>query len=294
MKNLLGISFLNKEDVISILQTARAYKEAFYKKTEFEKILQAKTIINLFFEASTRTRTSFEIAAKNLGGQVINIDMNMSSLKKGETIEDTVQNLEQMHPTAFIVRHPDSGFPLFLSKNTSIPVINAGDGAFEHPSQALLDFFTMWEKNKKMEGIKLSIIGDTFYSRVARSNIFLQKMFKNDVMVFGPQTMIPPQIEKLEVKIAKNLKEACTDRDFIMLLRIQLERKSGKSIPSLSEYYKYFALKETKDVYILHPGPVNKDVEIASSLLYCPRSLIPEQVENGIFIRMAIFHYLLK
>ncbi len=294
MKNLLGISFLNKEDVISILQTAKAYKEAFCKKVEFEKILRGKTVISIFFEASTRTRTSFEIAAKNLGGQVINIDTKMSSLKKGETVKDTVRNLEQMHPAVFVVRHPDSGFPLFLSRNTSIPVINAGDGTFEHPSQALLDLFTMWEIEKKMEGIKLSIIGDVLNSRVARSNIFLQRMFKNDVMVFGPQTMIPPQIEKLGVRIAKSLKEACTDRDFIMLLRIQLERKSRSSIPSLSEYYKYFALKEVGNAYLLHPGPVNRNVEIDDSLLYHPHSLILKQVENGVFVRMAIFHHLLK
>lgn len=292
--NLLGISFLNKEDIMFILNTAKVYKEIFYNKKIFKKILQGKIIINLFFEASTRTRTSFEIATKNLGGQVINMDTKMSSLKKGETIEDMVQNLEQMHPSVFIVRHPDSGFPFYLSKKTSIPVINAGDGVFEHPSQALLDFFTMWEKKKKMEGIKLSIIGDISHSRVARSNIFLQRLFKNDVIVFGPKTMIPSQIEKLGIKVAKNLKEACTEKDFIMPLRIQLERKSGKSIPSLFEYYRYFALKEIKNAYILHPGPVNRNVEINSSLLHYSHSLIREQVENGIFVRMAIFNYLLK
>ncbi|MCD6223485.1 MAG: aspartate carbamoyltransferase catalytic subunit [Deltaproteobacteria bacterium] len=292
--NLLGISFLNKEDIMFILNTAKIYKEIFYNKKDFKKILQGKIVINLFFEASTRTRTSFEIAAKNLGGQVINMDTKMSSLKKGETIEDMVQNLEQMHPSAFIVRHPNSGFPFYLSKKTSIPVINAGDGVFEHPSQALLDFFTMWGKKKKMEGIKLSIIGDISHSRVARSNIFLQRLFKGKVIVFGPKTMIPSQIEKLGIKVAKNLREACTEKDFIMPLRIQLERKSEKSIPSLSEYYRYFALKEVKDAYILHPGPVNKNVEIDNSLLHHSHSLIREQVENGIFVRMAIFNYLLK
>lgn len=293
MKHLVGIKSLNRENVERIIDDALRFKAS---KGGFEQLLQGKTIISIFFESSTRTRTSFEMAAKRMGAQVINIDYNQSSLKKGETDYDTIINLSAMHPDAFVIRHYESGYPKFLTEFTNIPIINAGDGINEHPSQALLDAVTMYEVKNTLENLKVCIIGDIIHSRVAKSHMWLAKLFNWELTFFGPKTMLP-KIEWVDgVKIESQLKDALSNKDFIMFLRIQLERKSGQNIPSLKEFNRFFGLKRDNlpDTFVMHPGPVNRNVEIDSWVMdHFDKNLITKQVENGVYTRMAIFKHCL-
>lgn len=293
MKHLVGIKSLNRENVERIIDDALRFKAS---KGGFEQLLQGKTIISIFFESSTRTRTSFEMAAKRMGAQVINIDYNQSSLKKGETDYDTIINLSAMHPDAFVIRHYESGYPKFLTEFTNIPIINAGDGINEHPSQALLDAVTMYEVKNTLENLKVCIIGDIIHSRVAKSHMWLAKLFNWELTFFGPKTMLPKNEWVDGVRIESQLKDALSNKDFIMFLRIQLERKSGQNIPSLKEFNRFFGLKRDNlpDTFVMHPGPVNRNVEIDSWVMdHFDKNLITKQVENGVYTRMAIFKHCL-
>ncbi|AEA33472.1 aspartate carbamoyltransferase catalytic subunit [Hippea maritima] len=292
MKHFVSIKDLSKENIELIIKRALKFKES----NLFKGKLKDKTIVTLFFENSTRTRTSFEIAAKNMGAEVVNIDHNQSSLKKGETDYDTIINLSAMRPDAFVIRHYQSGYPEFLSKFTNIPVINAGDGTNEHPSQAILDAITMFEAKGKLDNLNVCIIGDISNSRVAKSHMWMAKLFDWKLSFYGPKTMLPKQEWLDGVKIEPNLQEALSDKDFIILLRIQLERKSGQNIPSLKEYSRFFGIgeKNMPNAYIMHPGPVNRNVELSSALMdKHEKILITKQVENGVFARMAIFEFCL-
>ncbi len=297
-KNLIGIKYLKKTDIEWIIERAITYKT---KKSSFKGELEGKTVITLFFESSTRTRTSFEIAAKKMGADVINIDYEKSSLKKGETDYDTIMNLSAMHPDAFVVRHAESGYPFFLSQFTSIPIINAGDGTCEHPSQALLDAMTMYEIIGRLENLRVCIIGDIVNSRVAKSHMEMAKLFNWKLSFYGPKTMLPVSVAPAYINIENSLESALQGKDFIILLRIQLERKSGQNLPSLSEYSHFFGLTTEKlkhldpETFIMHPGPVNRGVELSSDVMdNYPKTLIHRQVENGVYTRMAIYSFCLK
>jgi len=298
-KDLLGISELSKEEILFILDTAESFKEV--SKRDIKKVptLRGKTVVTLFYEPSTRTRTSFEIAAKRLSADTINISASTSSYVKGETLKDTARNLEAMNPDVTIIRHSMPGAPHMLSRIVDSSVINGGDGAHEHPTQALLDLFTMREKKGALDGLKIVIVGDIIHSRVARSNIFALRHFGSEVVCCGPPTMIPPHIEDLGVRVEYDLKRAVHNADVIMMLRIQKERGGVSYIPSVKEYSTLFGLrKETvanakKDVIIMHPGPMNRGVEIMDDVADGPYSVILEQVENGVAVRMAVLYLLL-
>ncbi len=294
MRHLISVRDLTKEDVKGIVQNALDFKSG---KKSFEGILKNKTVISIFFENSTRTRTSFEMAAKRMGAEVINIDYNQSSLKKGETDYDTIINLSAMHPDAFVIRHHESGYPKFLAEFTSIPIINAGDGTNEHPSQALLDTLTMYEIKRALENLKICIIGDIINSRVAKSHMWMAKLFNWELSFYGPTTMLPKKDWIKGIKIEKSIDKALKGKDFVMLLRIQLERKSGQNIPSLKEYNRFFGLKKSNlaNAFIMHPGPVNRNVELGSWVMdNHSKGLITKQVENGVYTRMAIFEFCLS
>ncbi len=294
-RSLLGIKYISKSDVELLVKTALEYKN---NPKSYKDALKEKNIVTIFFENSTRTRTSFEIAAKKMGANVINIDYEKSSLKKGETDFDTITNLSAMHPDTFIVRHFDSGYPYFLSQFTDIPVINAGDGTCEHPSQAILDLMTMYEHKGSIEKLNVCIIGDIENSRVARSHMEIAEMFEWNLSFYGPSTMLPKYDQIGNVTIANNMNEALDNKDFVILLRIQLERNSGRNLPSLGEYAKFFGINENnipKNTYIMHPGPVNRDVELSSYTMDSHKNiLITKQVENGVFARMSVFNFCLN
>jgi aspartate carbamoyltransferase catalytic subunit len=298
-KDLLGIEELGPEEIELILSTAASLKEVSAREIKKVPTLRGKTIINLFYEPSTRTRTSFEIAAKRMSADAINISVSASSVVKGETLKDTALNLEAMNPDCIVVRHSTSGTPHMLARYLSCTVVNAGDGAHEHPSQALLDMMTVKEKLGRVEGLKLLIVGDIAHSRVARSNIYGFTKLGAVVRVCGPQTMIPPGIETLGCSVSTDMEEAIKDADVIMMLRIQLERQKESLFPSAREYARLFGLdaakleKAPKDVIILHPGPINRGVEISPEVADGPWSLILDQVTNGVAVRMAIFYLLL-
>lgn len=297
-KDLLGIKDLSPEEILLILDTAESLKEISTRDIKKVPALRGKTIINLFYEPSTRTRTSFEIAGKRLSADVVNISVSSSSVAKGETLKDTAKNLEAMNPDAVVIRHSSSGAPYFIAKILKCPVINAGDGAHEHPTQALLDLFTIREKKKKLKGLRVSIIGDIAHSRVARSNIYAMKKMGMDVTVAGPSTLIPVDIKKTGVKVFTDLSKAIDGADVIIMLRIQLERQERGLFPSIREYSRLFGLNveklknAKKDVIIMHPGPINRGVEISADVADGPYSLILDQVTNGVAIRMAILHLL--
>jgi aspartate carbamoyltransferase catalytic subunit len=261
--------------------------------------LRGKTVINLFYEPSTRTRTSFEIAGKRLSADVINISTSSSSVSKGETLEDTGKNLQAMSPDLVVIRHSAAGAPKILADALPASIINAGDGAHQHPTQALLDAFTIREKMGRLEGLTVSIIGDISHSRVARSNIACLKKVGARVIVYGPYTMIPYFIEQLGVEVAASMESAVADADVIMMLRIQMERQSTFLFPSIREYSTFFGLnrerltKAKKDVMIMHPGPVNRGVEISPEVADGPYALILEQVANGVAVRMALLYLLI-
>ena len=299
LKNILGTRDLVWEDISTILDTANAFKEISTRPIKKVPTLRGRTVINLFFEPSTRTRTSFEIAGKRLSADVINITGSSSSTVKGENLIDTARNLEAMNPDIIVIRHACAGAAELISHFTKSSIINAGDGAHEHPTQSLLDLLTIQEHKGSLEGLRVVIVGDIAHSRVVRSNIFAMKTMGMDVRLVGPPTMIPFEIERLGVEVSHNLAEAIRDADVIMMLRIQTERQNRFLLPSLREYSNLFCLTSEKlerapeDILIIHPGPVNRGIEIALDVMQDKRSLILDQVTNGVAIRMALMYLLL-
>ncbi len=297
-KHLLGLDGYSAEDIIKILDVAEEMKEISTRKIKKVPTLRGKTVINLFFEPSTRTRMSFEIAAKRLSADTVNISTSASSTVKGETLIDTARNIESMAPDVVVIRHKFSGAPEMLSRYLDCSVVNAGDGSHQHPSQGLLDLFTIREKRGGIKGLKVAIVGDITHSRVARSNIYGLSTLGAKVVLGGPMTMIPPEIEGLGAEVAPSVDDALEDADVIMMLRIQLERKSNSLIPSLREYARFFGLslerlkRAKEDVVVMHPGPINRGVEISSDVADGPYSVILDQVENGVAVRMAILYLL--
>ncbi len=298
-KDILTIEDLARDEIELILSTAQSFKEVSEREIKKVPTLRGRTIINLFYEASTRTRTSFEIAAKRMSADAINISVSTSSVVKGETLKDTAKNLEAMNPDCIVLRHPSSGTAEILARLVKCSVINAGDGSHEHPSQALLDLLTVRERFEKIEGLKIAIIGDISHSRVARSNIHGFTKLGAEVMVAGPPTMMPFGIEKTGCRVFYKIEDAIKDADVIMVLRIQLERQKACLFPTVREYSRLFGLDSVKlenakkDVVILHPGPINRGVEISSDVADGPYSLILGQVKNGVAVRMALFYLLL-
>ena len=298
-QNILSTKELTKQDIQQILDTADSFKEISNRAIKKVPTLRGKTIINLFFEPSTRTRTSFEIAGKRLSADVINISGSSSSTEKGESLIDTARNLEAMKPDILVVRHKYSGAPALLSQFIDSPIINAGDGSHEHPSQALLDLLTIRSQKGELEGLKVAIVGDIRHSRVARSNIQAMQTMGIKVCVVGPPPLIPAEFKYLGVEVSHNLREAIKDVDVVMVLRIQLERQSQGLLSSLREYSNYFCLtqesldKARNDILIIHPGPVNRGIEISLDVMESKHSLILNQVTNGVAIRMALFYLLL-
>ena len=299
LKNILGTRGLGREDISTILNTANAFKEISTRQIKKVPTLRGRTVINLFFEPSTRTRTSFEIAGKRLSADVINITGSTSSAVKGENLIDTARNLEAMNPDIIVIRHACAGAAELISHFTESSIINAGDGAHEHPTQALLDLLTIQEHKGSLDGLRVVIVGDIAHSRVVRSNIFAMKTMGMDVRLVGPPTMIPFEIERLGVEVSHNLAEAIRDADVIMMLRVQTERQNKFLLPSLREYSNLFCLTSEKlerapeDILIIHPGPVNRGIEIALDVMQDERSLILDQVTNGVAIRMALMYLLL-
>lgn len=303
-KDLLGTRELSPQEATLILDTADNFSEVGRRPIKKVPTLRGKTIINLFFEASTRTRTSFEIAAKRLSADSINISASTSSVVKGETLLDTARNLEAMSPDAIVIRHSSSGAPHMIARVVEASVINAGDGQHDHPTQALLDALTIRQRKGGFEGLKVAIIGDILHSRVARSNAHLLSKLGAHVWLAGPRTLLPFGFEKLvpdmegSVRFANSIDEAIDGADVVMMLRIQLERQSGGFFPSLREYSIHFGLnrrrleRAKKDVVVLHPGPVNRGVEIDSDVADGPFSLILDQVNNGVAVRMAVLYLL--
>lgn len=299
-KNLLGLKDLSKEEISHILDTATSFKEISKRAVKKVPTLRGRTVASLFFEPSTRTKTSFDLAAKRLSADVITVQAASSSVLKGETLKDTALNIEAMNIDCIIMRHNSAGAPHLLAKYVKVPVINAGDGAHEHPTQGLLDIYTIREKKKKIKGLKVVIVGDILHSRVARSNIWGLTTLGAEVWVCGPQTMLPPAVDKLPVKATTNLAEALKAADVVIALRIQMERQQEKFFPSLHEYTREFGINTDniklakKDVLIMHPGPVNRGIELSQDIIEGPYSVILEQVTNGLAIRMAVLYLLLQ
>ncbi|NOX97652.1 MAG: aspartate carbamoyltransferase catalytic subunit [Nitrospirae bacterium] len=297
-KDLLGLEELSAQEIEFILDTAESFKEVSLRPIKKVPALRGKTIVNLFFEPSTRTRTSFELAAKRLSADMVNISASTSSVVKGETLKDTAKNIEAMKVDVIIMRHSLPGAPYFLAKIIGPSLINAGDGAHEHPTQGLLDLFTMRENKGRIKGLKVVIIGDIAHSRVARSNIWGLLKLGAEVAVAGPATLIPPQIERMGVKVYYRVEEAVRKADVINVLRIQLERQKTGLFPSLREYRQIFGvnrerLKDARpDLLIMHPGPINRGVEIDPDVADGPHSVILDQVTNGLAVRMAVLYLL--
>ncbi|MDA8124791.1 MAG: aspartate carbamoyltransferase catalytic subunit [Deltaproteobacteria bacterium] len=297
-KDLLGIQELDGDEINLILDTAESFIEVSTREIKKVPTLRGKTVINLFYEASTRTRTSFEIAGKRLSADTINIAASTSSVVKGETLIDTAKNLEAMNPDLIVIRHSAAGAPHLLAGRLRQPIINAGDGAHEHPTQALLDLMTIRAKKGRIEGLKVAIVGDIAHSRVARSNIFALTKMGATVSVAGPATMLPRDIERLGVAAYSRIDAAIGDADVVMMLRIQTEREKHNIFPSLREYAQRFSLNARNielarpDCIIMHPGPMNRGVEISPDMADGPRSVILDQVTNGVAVRMALLYLL--
>jgi aspartate carbamoyltransferase catalytic subunit len=293
-KHLLDIESLTAEEITTVLDTARAFKGVGERSIKKVPALRGKTVVNLFIEPSTRTRISFELAALRLSADVINFTAEASSLKKGETLKDTARNLEALNADIIIIRHSATGAPHFLSRFLDASVVNAGDGAHEHPTQALLDVFTMREKKGRIAGLKVTILGDILYSRVARSNIWALTKLGARVTLCGPSTLVPRVFEQMGCHVTYNVDEAIAEADIINLLRIQHERQRKTMFPSIGEYATLFGLNKARlantkpDALIMHPGPINRGVEIDSEVADCGRSVILEQVTNGLAVRMAV------
>ncbi len=295
-KDLLGLEYLTKEEIELILENAKSFKEVLARPLRKVPTLRGKTVVNLFYEPSTRTRTSFELAAKRLSADVINIVKESSSIQKGETLIDTGRNLEALKIDIIVVRHNSSGAAVMLSRAVNISVVNAGDGWHEHPTQALLDIFTLKEKLGHIEGLNVSIIGDIAHSRVARSNIWGLTKLGARVTVCAPEKLIPPGIEHMGVKITNSVDEAIRKADAINVLRMQFERDKASAFPSRIEYFKTFGVTEEKlkkakkDIVVMHPGPINRGVEMSAEVADGANSVILEQVTNGIAVRMAVLY----
>ena len=299
MKHLLGIESLNKDQIMNILETAVSFDEINQRQIKKVPTLKGKTIINFFAEPSTRTKVSFEVAEKRLSADTYNISIATSAIQKGETLADTALNLQAMKPDAMVIRHGVSGTPQLLAEVMDCSIINAGDGFREHPTQALLDAYTIWQTRGTLEGLKVALIGDILHSRVARSNIYLLTKMGCEVVLSGPATMLPPGIEKLGVTVEKRPVDAIKDADVVMMLRIQNERASNLLYPDKREYAKYFCITPEMiryakpDATIMHPGPANRGVEIDDSVMDGERSVILQQVSNGVNVRMAVLYLLL-
>ncbi|MBA4421883.1 MAG: aspartate carbamoyltransferase [Syntrophus sp. (in: bacteria)] len=297
-KDILGIKELSVEEITLILDTADSFLEVSTREIKKVPTLRGKSVINLFYEASTRTRTSFEIAAKRLSADTINISASTSSVVKGETLIDTAKNIEAMNPDLIVIRHSAAGAPHMLASLLRQSIINAGDGAHEHPTQALLDMMTIRSRKGRIAGLKAAIIGDIAHSRVARSNIHGLTKMGAHVVVSGPATMLPREIETLGVTACTRIDEAIKDADIIMMLRIQTEREKQNVFPSLREYAQYFSLNRKnialarEDCIVMHPGPMNRGVEISPEIADGPHSVILDQVTNGVAVRMALLYLL--
>jgi len=293
-KSLLGLDGLAEWEIRKIIETAELLNSKKEKGNSNQSLLNGKRVINLFMEPSTRTRDAFEIAAKSLGADVITINAKASSLTKGESLRDTALNVRALGADVIIIRHSAPGSPLFLSNIVDVPIINAGDGAHEHPSQGLLDIYTLIQKFGDLKNKRITILGDILFSRVARSNLFGLLTMGAKVTLAGPSTLVPKEFVKLGANVSHNLKDALTGADAVMLLRIQHERQSTKHFPTLGEYSNMFGLNNSTlkylkdDAVILHPGPINRGIEIDSNIADSKRSLILNQVKNGIAVRMAI------
>jgi aspartate carbamoyltransferase catalytic subunit len=297
-KDLLGIEPLTPEEITLILDTAEGFKEVSERPVKKVPALRGQLVINLFMEASTRTRVSFEIAEKRLSADTLNFAAGGSAVEKGETLIDTAENLMAMHPDMIVIRHKHPGAPKMLADRLPASIINAGDGAHEHPTQALLDAFTIRERLGRLAGVNVSIIGDIAHSRVVRSNIHLLTKMKANVTLAAPPTLMPAEVERMGVRVVHSLGEAIEGADVVMMLRIQLERQGKLSFPSLREYYNTFGLtperlaRAGEGVIVMHPGPMNRGVEIASDVADGPFSVILDQVTNGVAVRMAVLYLL--
>ena len=301
MKHLLGIRELSAEQITHLLDTAESFRDI--SKREIKKVpaLRGRTVINLFFEASTRTRTSFEIAAKRLSADAINISVSTSSVSKGETLLDTARNLQAMSPDCIVIRHSSAGAPYHMTRVCDAAIVNAGDGSHEHPTQALLDALTIREHKNGIEGLKVAIIGDILHSRVARSNIYLLSKLGATVSVAGPGTLVPREFGELieqGVRVEQRIEDAVADADVVMVLRIQRERQTDAFLPSMREYAVHYGLHANHlnlaapDAIVMHPGPMNRGIEVSSEIADGGRSLILDQVTNGVAVRMAVLYLL--
>lgn len=297
-KDLLGIKELTTEEIYHILETASGFKDVLLRDIKKVPPLRGKTVVNLFFEPSTRTRTSFELAAKRLSADVINFSVATSSVAKGETLKDTALTIKALGADFVVIRHPAAGVPHFLSRILDISIINAGDGSNEHPTQALLDLFTILSHKKKIKGLTIAIIGDIVHSRVARSAIYSLSKLGAHVRVISPPTLMPPEVMNLGIEVYDNLELGLKKADVIMALRLQLERQSKGFLPSLEEYFNLYGLTAERlkvakeDAIVMHPGPMNRGVEIESEIADGPQSVILEQVTNGLAVRMAVLYLL--
>ena len=296
--DLLGVAELSQAEILHVLDTAESFVEVAARPIKKVPTLRGKTVINLFFEPSTRTSSSFEIAEKRLSADNINFSTSSSSLSKGETLLDTARNLEAMAPDLVVIRHAHPRVPHALAERLASGVINAGDGAHEHPTQALLDAFTIRRRKGRVEGLKIAIVGDVAHSRVVRSNVLCLTRLGADVTVAGPRTMMPEEPESLGARVVYSLEEAIEGADVVMMLRVQLERQARAAFPSEREYFEFFGLtaerlrRANDDAIIMHPGPINRGIEIASEVADGPWSVILEQVANGVAVRMAVLYLL--
>src|SRR5687768_15452238 len=301
LKHLLGIRELNPDQIVSLLDTAESFLDISRRQIKKVPALRGRTVINLFFEPSTRTRTSFEIAAKRLSADAINISVSTSSVSKGETLLDTARNLEAMAPDCIVIRHSSAGAPYHLAQVCSAAIVNAGDGAHEHPTQALLDALTIRLRKGRIEGLKVAIIGDILHSRVARSNIHLLTKLGASVSIAGPGTLVPPDFAGLVeqgVRLERRIEDAIEGADVVMILRMQRERQTAAFFPSMREYAIHYGLhvdhleRAAADAIVMHPGPINRGIEISSEIADGGRSLILDQVANGVAVRMAVLYLL--
>ena len=299
-KGLLDIESISREDIESILTRSKTFQPGPGQPFKRTAILQGRSIVNLFFEASTRTRTSFEIAARRMGAEVVSITSSGSSVSKGESLVDTLNTLGAMRPDAIVMRHAASGAPHFLSRYLPVPIVNAGDGTHEHPTQALLDALTILDRRGTLEGLRVAIIGDIAHSRVARSNIFLLSKFGAQIVLCGPATLLPRQMGQIApgIELTTDMEQAIRGADVIMMLRVQLERQNEAAFPA-AEYFSFYGLRlehieaAKSNVIVMHPGPINRGREIASEVADSQRSAILNQVENGIAVRMAVLERVL-
>ena len=298
-KGLLGIEGIERAEIEAILERSKVFQPVQQRHNKLDT-LRGRTVVNLFFENSTRTRTSFEIAAKRLGADTISISASGSSVSKGESLVDTLNTLGAMHPDAIVMRHSASGAPHFLSRYLPTPIINAGDGTHEHPTQALLDARTILDRRERLESLRVAIIGDIAHSRVARSNIHLLSKFGADIVLCGPASLLPSELSRIApgVSLTYDIREAITDADVIMMLRVQLERQHEPPIPA-GEYFRFYGLRlehmslAKPDAMVMHPGPINRGREISSEVADSQKSAILNQVENGVAVRMAVLERIL-